>query len=105
MKRVNVFLRAWAIKKQYPQFTFRKALKIAWRAEKLVSNMRGGNVIEFVYVKSDGTIRIAKGTVNDTLAESIFRGLSEKERVCVTYFDVEKESYRRFRATQLVQIF
>lgn len=105
MRHSNVFFRAWSIRKQNPQFTMRKALLTSWRAEKLRKSMEGGNVVEFVFVKLDGTIRIAKGTIPE-----LKMGLEGKiktvgQNSVVNYFDVEKDAWRSFKAVQLVQVF
>lgn len=109
MRNSNVFFRAWSIKKQNPQFTMRKALLTSWRADKLRHAMSNGQIVEFVFVKLDGTIRIAKGTLPEVKDELKF-GLSGKLRTVgqhsvINYYDVDKEGWRSFKATNLVQIF
>ena len=105
MSNSNLFFRAWAIKTQNPNFTFRKALTSAWRAEKLQRQMSGGNVVEFVYIKMDGSVRIAKGTIPE-----LKMGLEGKlntvgQNSVVKYFDVDKEEWRCFKAVQLATVF
>lgn len=105
MTNSNLFFRAWAIKKQNPSFTFRKALISSWKAEKLTREMSGGNVVEFVYVKIDGTVRIAKGTIPE-----LKMGLEGKiktigQNSVVNYFDLDKEEWRSFKAVQLATKF
>jgi len=107
MNNSNLFFRAWSIKKLNPKYTFRKALMQSWRAEKLYRSMRGGNVVEFVYIKLDGSIRIASGTIpelNDQFSTSE-RVKTLAQNSVVNYFDLEANGWRSFKADRLQAIF
>jgi len=102
MRKSNVFFRAWAIRKQNPNFTMRKALITSWRADKLRKAMEHGNVVEFVFVKVDGTIRIAKGTLPELKLGLEGKIKTVGQNSVINYFDVDKGDWRSFKATNLV---
>ena len=104
MSNSNVFFRAWGIKRSNPSFTFRKSLKMAWKAEKLNRNMNGGNIVEFVFKKVDGTIRIAKGTIPESGERADLSIRTPKQRATVNFFDVEKDAWRSFKAVELLAV-
>lgn len=105
MRNSNLFYRAWSIKKLNPQYTFRKALIVSWRAEKLHRSMSGGNVVEFVYIKLDGSIRIASGTlpVQDFSTSERVKTLAQNS--VVNYFDTDANGWRSFKADRLQTVF
>ena len=105
MSNSNVFFRAWGIKRTNPSFTFRKALKVAWQAERLRRKMAGGNIVEFVYSKTDGTIRIARGTIPADGPAADMAARTAKQRAVVNYFDVDADGWRSFHPTKLAFAF
>jgi len=105
MTNSNLFFRAWAIAKQNPQFTFRKALISSWKAEKLTREMSGGNVVEFVYIKKDGSVRIAKGTIPELKFGLEGKIKTVGQNSVVKYFDIEADGWRSFKAVQLATKF
>lgn len=104
--KMNIFFRAWAIKTASPNLKFATALKKAWRIESLRKQLQSGTV-EFVYKKSDGTIRIAQGTLKSDVA--FIKGgqtrKSYKQFIAMPYFDIEANGWRAFKVTNLVTIF
>ena len=105
MRNSNLFFRAWAIKKENPSFTFRKALIQSWKAEKLHRKMHGGNVVEFVYVKLDGSIRIASGTLPEVKESFNQNKKTYGQHSVVNYFDVDANGWRSFKADRLTASF
>ena len=105
MRNSNLFYRAWSIKKLNPMYTFRKALIVSWRAEKLHRAMRDGNVVEFVFIKKDGSIRIAEGTLPNGDFSSSERVKTLAQNSVVNYFDVQKDGWRSFKADRLQTVF
>lgn len=71
-----------------------EALKLAWSNVKLKQALRKG-VVEFSYRKLDGTIRKAVGTLSSALVPQT-NGGGYQHRDYQTYFDVEKNSWRRY---------
>ena len=61
-KKVSLFNNAWSMFKAGLFTSFAQALKAAWSRVKVVTRMKTG-VVAFEYIKSDGTIRLAKGTL------------------------------------------
>jgi len=104
--KMNIFFRAWAIKTASPNLRFATALKKAWAIDSLRRKMQSGTV-EFVYKKSDGTIRIAQGTLKSDKA--VVKGgqttKSYKQFNTMPYFDIEANGWRAFKVNQLVTIF
>ena len=69
----------------------------------LVSRMCVG-VVEFTFIKNDGTIRQARGTLNRDMCPPIKgsgRKLSDHLQL---YFDVDKNEYRCFNKSKLVSM-
>ena len=104
--RTNVFYQAHAIKSANRNITFRSALKQAWELFRLRKRM-SNEIVEFVYKKSDGTIRIANGTLNQYIAETsgTRETKSYKQFNTMPYFDVEAKGWRAFKVSQLLNIF
>jgi hypothetical protein len=104
--RTNVFFQAHAIKSANPNLTFGTSLVKAWELYRLRKRM-GNEIVEFVYKKSDGTIRIANGTLNQYIAET--KGTSTRKSYkqfnTMPYFDVEAKGWRAFKVSGLLNIF
>ena len=63
-------------------------------------------VQEFKYTKVDGTERVAKGTRNpDVVNEhnATPKGTGVEKEGVITYYDLEKESWRSFREESFVE--
>jgi len=99
-KKVSLFNNAWSMFKAGLFTTFAKALKAAWSRIKVVTGMKTG-VVAFEYVKSDGTIRIAKGTLTgfDYTAKTTE---SKPKPEVIKYFDIEAQSFRSFRLDRFI---
>ena len=75
------------------------AFKILW--------LLGMGETYFVYIKDDGTIREARGTLNpDEIPADAYKGDGEPAqkpwpRDVYTYWDLEKEAWRSFKVSQL----
>jgi len=91
---------AWTFVKQNGM-NLSEALKKAWANIKLKAKMFKG-VVEFRFVKMDGTIRQAFGT----LAENLIPATSGEERArggnCQTFYDTEKGAWRCFKRVNLL---
>lgn len=112
----KAMLRAWQIKRQYDvmyngKTLFSECLKMAWaeavRTEQLVEMMRTAPVW-FTFLKVDGTIRRACGTLCPDLmpepdgeAKETNRKRNESVQV---YFDLEKQEFRCFKKQNLITI-
>ena len=63
-------------------------------------------LLEYGYLKKDGSIREAWGTTNAALAHKYTngRGCSRELYATTAYFDIEKSAWRSFRWEQIVQV-
>ena len=77
----------------------------AMMIDSLKKQMRNG-IAHFVYVKRDGTLREAWGTLNSSLVEKNIngRGISRERYATSAYFDVEAAAWRSFRWENLVSV-
>ena len=72
----------------------------------LKSEMRKG-VVEFSYTKKDGSIRIAKGTLNfEIMGEENTpkSGVEYDIETTTRYFDVDSEGWRSFKNDNFLEI-
>jgi len=80
-----------------------EALTKAWKVIKLKRQMRTERV-QFTYRKKDGSIRKAAGTTS-TKFFSYDRKTERKPcPTLVTYFDLEKNGFRRFKASEILEL-
>ena len=80
------------------------AFKISHRQRKLVDNIKK-DVVDFKFIKKDGTIRTAKGTKNLNLVPKEKLPVGTKKTNIpnlITYFDIDKNSWRSFYLNKLV---
>lgn len=93
----NVFRVANAIYHDHKARTLSEALKMAWKAAKLQSQLALGEV-RFQYQKLNGETRKAVGTLRNMVNETTnaFNGTA------MFYFDIEKKSFRSFAIANLI---
>lgn len=95
--KTRLFNIAWGIRKQFS--TFGEALAQAWKIIKLQVELCLG-VVAFKYKKVDGSIREAKGTLDNVPA------VKGSDRVKnwgnVVYYDVDSQGWRSFKAENLI---
>ena len=86
-----------------------KAFKQAYLVLELLGHL-GSGVVTFEYVKSDGTLRTARGTLCQRLmpqqeTDSKKDGKPrDYDRMDYAYWDWDKKAFRAFRADHLVRI-
>lgn len=75
----------------------------AWRVYKLAKDMREGNVV-FYYLKSDGSVRKAIGTLRNLPAGITLGGkrITKPSYKTMAYYDTEKQAFRCFRVENLI---
>lgn len=73
--------------------------------EEAKRQMRAGTC-HFLYVKKDGSVREAFGTLNSSLCGKHIngRGQSPETWGCSCYFDIEKGQFRSFRWANIIDI-
>lgn len=82
-----------------------EALKASWANIKLRSEMKS-RIVKFYFLKVDGTIREAYGTLKETLIPSHSDGQSNRRKndTVQVFFDTEKSEWRCFKKANLMQI-
>lgn len=81
--------------------TWRECLKQAWRCYKLTQRMRSG-VAHFCYMKTDGSIRRAVGTLCNLPLEFSGKKHGKPSYKTICYYDLEKQGFRCFRTLNLI---
>lgn len=102
-KMREVMRRAWMLVKVYG-FSMAEALKQSWLVLKLKSALKKG-VVKFFYMKLDGSIRTAWGTLKtELIPQSAGLDKRKKNDSLITYFDQEKASFRSCKIANLIKI-
>ncbi len=93
--RSKIFIQAWEMFKCSLFTSFASALKAAWVRFKVVAEMKSG-VVTFQYIKTDGSVRTASGTLTgfDYIPKTTE---SKPKSEIIKYFDLEAQSFRSFR--------
>lgn len=93
----SIFKTANAIRRSQNGLSIAEALKMAWKAAKLQTELAVGEV-RFSYRKVNGEIREAVGTLKNMVTDtfSAFNGTA------MFYFDIEKKGFRSFVIANLV---
>lgn len=75
----------------------------AWQLYRLAKAMREG-VATFYYIKTDGTIRKASGTLKNVPVGATFGGkkVTKPSYKTMGYFDTEKNAFRCFKVENLI---
>lgn len=94
--RTKLFKIAHAIKGNFA--TFADALRHAWKVIRIYMKMRSHNV-KFAYIKKDGSLRNAIGTLNVDYERKTDR---ETNYSLLTYFDVEANGWRSASINSLI---
>ena len=94
-----------------------KAFKCAHAIYRLTNELAKG-LLEFSYMKDDGTLRHARGTLCDGVSDRFDEWkrkqaekpkdkkakAKSKPREIITYWDLDKEGFRSFRADRLIEV-
>ena len=97
----KIMTRAWAIKR-LTNFSFSVCLSKSWQLYRLVKQMRQG-AVGFTYKKKDGSTRKAFGTLRNAVLLVNGTGRATSPEV-ITYFDIQKQSFRCFRIENFVAL-
>lgn len=102
--RVRVMKYAWTLWRVTGQ-SWRSCMLKAWQLYRLALQMRQGEV-RFQYLKADGTIRKAVGTLVNLPSGATLNGkkMTKPSFKTFAYFDVEKNSFRCFRVENLINV-
>lgn len=98
----RLFKIAHSILRRSKASSFSEALRMAWKAIKVYSQMLVGKAT-FTFRKANGEIRKAIGTLcNIDYHPSGNASKGERAADCICYWDVEKNSFRSFNASTLL---
>ncbi len=97
--RVRVMKYAWQIRKT-TKLAWRTCMVKAWQLYKLLKTMRQ-KAVRFTYMKTDGSVRNAVGTINNS---DTFGGKKSTSYKTLAYFDIEKRGFRCFRVENLLSV-
>lgn len=97
----KVFSTAWEMVKATNK-KFAVCLSMAWNLYRLRKRMFS-EVVKFAFEKTDGTLRKAKGTLQNV--SSLIKGTGKENLSTFSYFDVDANAFRSFRVENLVAIF
>lgn len=75
--------------------------------EQLKQKLRSGQIVKFVYLKSNGDIRVAYGTTNaDFVKDKVCGwGVSREEYATTAYYDLESGGWRSFKWENLIAVY
>lgn len=81
---------------------FSDSLRKAWRNDRLENSMRKGEVC-FTYMKTDGSVRTAVGTMEERFMSGYVchSGKPRRDDVQV-FYDVEKKKFKSFKKENLM---
>ena len=84
-------------------YTMSEALKTAWANIKLRSAL-GKRIVKFYFLKVDGTLREAYGTLKSELMPATGGDNRKRNDTVQVYYDTEREAYRSFKKANLIKI-
>ncbi len=97
----KVFKIAWEILHSTGK-SFAVCLSKSWAIYRLRKSMSKG-IASFAFEKVDGSLRRAKGTLNNIA--TYIKGTGQDSFKTVAYFDVEAHGFRSFKVENLVTIY
>jgi hypothetical protein len=102
VNKSKLFKVAHAILRKSEVTTWSEALKAAWKAMKVYTNMLIGKV-EFSFRKVNGEVRNAVGTLHNlNYFAKDNRTISDKNADVICFWDCEKQAFRSFKASTII---
>lgn len=99
--RSKVFKQAYEMMKATSK-AFAVCLAKAWAIYGLYKRMKS-ETVSFAYEKADGSLRKAKGTLQDV--SSLIKGTGSENYKTVRYFDVDANGFRSFKVENLITVY
>ena len=99
--RSKVFKQAYEMMKATSK-VFAVCLAKAWTIYRLYKRMKK-ETVSFAYEKADGSLRKAKGTLQDV--SSLIKGTGIENYKTVRYFDVDANGFRSFKVENLIAVY
>lgn len=84
-------------------YTMSEALKCAWANMKLMRQMKD-RIVKFYFLKVDGTVREAYGTLKSELVPETGKSDRAKNDTVQCYYDTERQNWRSFKKANLIKI-
>lgn len=84
-------------------YTMSEALKCAWANMKLMGQMKD-RIVKFYFLKVDGTVREAYGTLKSELVPETGKSDKAKNDTVQCYYDTERQNWRSFKKANLIKI-
>ena len=84
-------------------YTMSEALKCAWANMKLMGQMKD-RIVKFYFLKVDGTVREAYGTLKSELVPETGKSDRAKNDTVQCYYDTERQAWRSFKKANLVRM-
>lgn len=81
---------------------FAICLAKAWTIYRLYKRMKS-ETVSFSYEKQDGSLRKAKGTLQDV--SSLIKGTGIENFKTVRYFDIDANGFRSFKVENLITVY
>ena len=80
------------------------AVKQSHVIAKLKKDLRDLHLVEFKFMKKDGTIRDARGTLHPVILDEYVKGTgtAKVRHDVIKYFDLDKNQFRSFNAMNLI---
>ena len=100
--KTEIMQQAWQFVKRNG-FSMSEALKVAWRNIK-VKMMMKKRIVKFYFLKVDGSIREAYGTLKENLIPATVGSDRKRNDTVQTYFDTEKGEWRCFKKANLLNV-
>lgn len=76
----------------------------AWELYRIYKRMKQG-IVKFAYMKTDGSIRYAFGTILDKPINNSVKRITKPSYKTFTYWDVEKSEVRSFKIENLIVVY
>ncbi|MEO0507689.1 MAG: SH3 beta-barrel fold-containing protein [Bacteroidota bacterium] len=97
----EIFKRAWIMFYESGK-KFSECLRKAWKVFKLKKTMTK-KVVKFTYKKVNGSIRFAKGTLQEVFLREV-KGDRKPNLRTLAYWDMEAQGFRCFRIENLIKL-
>lgn len=99
--RSQVFKRAYEIMKATKK-QFSGCLKRAWQLYRLSKDLHSKSEVCFSYLKKDGSIRVAYGTLQGV--SQFVKGNGQQTAKVFNYWDLEAAAFRCFKVENFISI-
>lgn len=99
--RSKVFRQAYEMMKVTGK-AFAVCLSKAWAIYRLYKRMKN-ETVSFAYEKADGSLRKAKGTLQDV--SNLIKGTGMENYKTVRYFDIDANGFRSFKVENLITVY